>query len=92
MNTLSKSHKYDVIIIGAGAAGASAAHELAQSGADVLVLEKEKLPRYKTCGGGVVRRAIEKLPFNTDGVVERNFNTIEIYDHETNLLFNVTRE
>ena len=92
MSTFSKSHKYDVIIIGAGVAGASAAYELARNGAEVLVLEKEKLPRYKTCGGGIVHRAIEKLPFNIDGVVERNFNTIDIYDHETNLLFNVTRE
>ncbi len=53
MNTHSQQHKYDVIIIGAGAAGASAAYELANSGANVIVLEKEKLPRYKTCGGGV---------------------------------------
>jgi len=92
MSTLSKPHKYDVIIIGAGVAGASAAYELANSGANVIVLEKEKLPRYKTCGGGIVHRAIEKLPFNIDGVIERNFKTINIYDHETNLFFNVTRE
>ncbi len=92
MSTHSQQHKYDVIIIGAGAAGASAAYELANSGANVIVLEKEKLPRYKTCGGGVVHRAIEKLPFSTDGVVERNFNTIDIYDHETDLFFKVTRE
>jgi len=92
MSIHSQQHKYDVIIIGAGAAGASAAYELANRGADVLVLEKEKLPRYKTCGGGVVHRAIEKLPFNTDGIIERNFNTIDIYDHETDLFFNVTRE
>ncbi len=92
MSTLSKPHKYDVIIIGAGVAGASAAYELAISGANVIVLEKEKLPRYKTCGGGVVHRAIEKLPFTIDGVVERNVKTINIYDHETDLFFNVTRE
>ena len=92
MSTLSKSPKYDVIIIGAGVAGASAAYELANSGVNVIVLEKEKLPRYKTCGGGVVQRAIEKLPLNIDGVVERNYNTIDIYDHETDLFFNVTRE
>ncbi len=92
MSMLTQQHKYDVIIIGAGVAGASAAYELANSGADVLVLEKEKLPRYKTCGGGVVHRAIEKLPFSTDGVVERSYNTIDIYDHETDLYFKVSRE
>ena len=46
MSTHFQQHKYDVIIIGAGVAGASAAYELAQNGADVLVVEKEKLPRY----------------------------------------------
>ena len=92
MNNNSQQHKYDVIIIGAGVAGASAAYELANRGVNVIVLEKEKLPRYKTCGGGVVHRAIEKLPFSTNGVVERNFNTIDIYDHESDLFFKVTRE
>jgi len=91
MSTMLKSHKYDVIIIGAGVAGASAAYELANSGVSVIVLEKEKLPRYKTCGGGVVRRAIEKLPFNTNGIVERNFNMIDVYDHETDLHLEVSR-
>ncbi|NNG27751.1 MAG: NAD(P)/FAD-dependent oxidoreductase, partial [Ignavibacteriaceae bacterium] len=85
------SHKYDVIIIGAGVTGASAAYELANSGISVIVLEKEKLPRYKTCGGGVVRRAIEKLPFNINGIVERNFNMIDVYDHETDLHLEVSR-
>lgn len=86
-----QQHKYDVIVIGAGVAGASAAYELANNGVSVIVLEKEKLPRYKTCGGGVVHRVTEKLPFSTDEVVERNFNTIDIYDHETDLFFKVTK-
>jgi flavin-dependent dehydrogenase len=42
MNTPS----YDVIIIGAGPAGCTAATVLAQKGRKVLVLEKEKFPRY----------------------------------------------
>ncbi|MEE9449921.1 MAG: FAD-dependent oxidoreductase [Ignavibacteriaceae bacterium] len=47
MSTLSTPHKYGVIIIGAGVAGASAAYELANSGVNVTVLEKERLPRHK---------------------------------------------
>ncbi|MBI3792836.1 MAG: geranylgeranyl reductase family protein [Gemmatimonadetes bacterium] len=43
----------DVIIIGAGPGGGSAAWHLARLGASVLVLEKQALPRYKPCGGGV---------------------------------------
>lgn len=44
---------FDCIIVGAGPAGGSAAYHLAKRGHSVLVLEKESLPRYKPCGGGV---------------------------------------
>ncbi|WP_353931284.1 geranylgeranyl reductase family protein [Okeanomitos corallinicola TIOX110] len=44
---------YDSIIIGAGPAGGTAAYHLAKRGHSVLVLEKNSLPRYKPCGGGV---------------------------------------
>ena len=37
---------YDVIVIGAGPAGSSAATILAENGRRVLVLEREKFPRY----------------------------------------------
>ena len=62
---------YDVIVAGAGPAGASAAYFLGQAGKRVLVLEKEKLPRYKACGGGVSTRFLEsQFPFSFDPVVE----------------------
>jgi len=44
---------FDCIIVGAGPAGGTAAYHLAKRGHSVLVLEKESLPRYKPCGGGV---------------------------------------
>ncbi|MBD2409582.1 NAD-binding protein [Nostoc calcicola FACHB-389] len=44
---------YDCIIVGAGPAGGTAAYHLAKQGRSVLILEKESLPRYKPCGGGV---------------------------------------
>jgi len=47
------SRLYDCIIVGAGPAGASAAYYLAKQGHAVLIIEKESLPRYKPCGGGV---------------------------------------
>lgn len=44
---------FDCIVVGAGPAGGTAAYHLAKRGHSVLVLEKESLPRYKPCGGGV---------------------------------------
>lgn len=42
--------QYDVIIAGAGPAGCSAANFLARQGHEVLLLDKAKFPRDKTCG------------------------------------------
>ncbi|NMG17177.1 NAD(P)/FAD-dependent oxidoreductase [Aromatoleum bremense] len=41
----------DVIVVGSGPAGSSCAKALRDEGIDVLVLEKEVLPRYKCCSG-----------------------------------------
>ena len=49
---------YDVAVVGSGPAGSSAALALARAGAKVAILEKASLPRYKTCGGGVVRLSL----------------------------------
>jgi geranylgeranyl reductase family protein len=43
---------YDLIVCGAGPAGAMAAATAAQAGLKVALLEKRLLPRHKTCGGG----------------------------------------
>ena len=56
------NRQYDVIVVGAGPAGAVAVMALAGSGRSVALLERERLPRYKTCGGGVVERALAALP------------------------------
>ena len=41
---------WDVAIVGAGPAGAMAAHQLAQRGRDVLLIDKAEFPRAKVCG------------------------------------------
>src|SRR3954462_4261102 len=51
----------DVIVVGAGPAGAATAFHLAQAGADVLLLEKAAFPRDKICGDGLTPRAVKQL-------------------------------
>lgn len=54
-------NNYDVIIIGAGPAGATAASILSKNNINTLLIEKEELPRLKVCGGAISRRAIRIL-------------------------------
>ncbi|HUM69589.1 MAG TPA: FAD-dependent oxidoreductase, partial [Chloroflexota bacterium] len=48
----------DVIVVGAGPAGAMTATILAQKGHDVLLLDRAPFPRDKTCGDAVPAGAI----------------------------------
>jgi geranylgeranyl reductase family protein len=66
-----RSEDYDVIVVGAGPAGASAAYWLGEAGQRVLVLEKEGLPRYKACGGGVPKAVFERFPFEFSSIIDR---------------------
>ncbi len=54
---------YDVIIIGGGPSGASAGRRAGKLGIKTLLLEKEKFPRYKPCGGGLSEHAMSYLDF-----------------------------
>ncbi len=56
------SNEYDVIICGAGPAGACAGYEAAKVGLRTLIIERRTLPRYKTCGGGVPLTIGNDLP------------------------------
>jgi geranylgeranyl reductase family protein len=69
---------YDVAVVGAGPAGCSAARVLAQNGMKVVLIEQARLPRYKTCGGGVLGRAYRLLPDAAREVVEREFRSIAL--------------
>jgi geranylgeranyl reductase family protein len=51
----------DVIVVGAGPGGSSAAYHLARAGLDVLMLEKSTFPREKVCGDGLTPRAVKQL-------------------------------
>jgi geranylgeranyl reductase family protein len=67
----------DVAVVGAGPAGATAALVLARAGVEVTLLDRVALPRDKTCGGGVVARALTTLPPGIDIPVERRLGVVE---------------
>ena len=53
----------DVIVAGAGPAGAVAARTLAQSGLRTLLVDRAGFPRNKPCGGGISTRALRRFPW-----------------------------
>ncbi|MFP4655051.1 MAG: geranylgeranyl reductase family protein [Methanohalobium sp.] len=54
---------YDVVVVGAGPAGTTAAKHIAEKGLDTLIIEKSKLPREKPCAGLVSQHALDNLDF-----------------------------
>lgn len=50
---------YDVIVIGAGPAGCTAAKALAEQEKSVLLIEKFRMPRYKSCSGILIKKSME---------------------------------
>ncbi len=67
---------YDCLIVGAGPAGGTAAYHLAKWGRSVLVLEKESLPRYKPCGGGVSPIVAQWFDFDFSPAISLKVKTI----------------
>ncbi len=57
----SGDNEADVIVVGAGPAGSTAAAYLARAGLDVLLLEKSTFPRDKVCGDGLTPRGVKQL-------------------------------
>jgi flavin-dependent dehydrogenase len=52
---------WDVVVVGAGPAGALAAHELARWGMAVLLIDQAAFPRWKVCGGCFNGQALATL-------------------------------
>jgi geranylgeranyl reductase family protein len=52
---------WDVLVVGAGPAGATAAAEIASQGYEVLLVDKHQFPREKPCGDGLIPDALKSL-------------------------------
>ncbi len=93
--------KYDVIVVGAGPAGSTAARHCSMNNLKTLLLEKEKLPRYKVCAGGLSLAALKELDFMLpDSIIERECHGVrvevgdfyKIVKDEKSVAFMVTRK
>lgn len=51
-------------MVGAGPEGATTAKYIAEAGLDTLIIEKDNLPRDKTCAGGVSSQALKSLEYD----------------------------
>jgi geranylgeranyl reductase family protein len=60
---------YDVLIVGAGPAGSTAARLLAAGGARACLVDKARFPRPKPCGGALSPRTLRYLPSGVDRLV-----------------------
>jgi len=88
---MSYDSTYDVVVVGAGPAGSSCAYELARLGARVALVEKAAMPRYKTCGGGIVARALKLLAVDASDAIERQCHAAELILADAGLSFLVRR-
>ncbi|MCZ6620070.1 MAG: FAD-dependent monooxygenase [Gammaproteobacteria bacterium] len=55
--------EHEVIIVGGGPAGATAAWELVKNGVDCLILDREAFPREKLCAGWITPEVVRDLEF-----------------------------
>lgn len=69
---------WDVLVVGAGPAGSSAARAAAERGARVLLVDRARFPRYKTCGGGITGVAESYLPDSVRRTIEERVTSVTI--------------
>ena len=61
---------FDVIIVGAGPSGCSAAYDLSEYGLSVLLIDKSEFPRLKPCGGGITIKTLKALRYSIKPIIK----------------------
>jgi len=69
------AQSYDVIIVGGGPAGSTAASFLAQQGIKTIVVDKSHFPREKACGGGIPMKVLRRFSYI------KEFDVIDSYSY-----------
>ncbi|MGH9396906.1 MAG: NAD(P)/FAD-dependent oxidoreductase [Terriglobia bacterium] len=76
-------HEADVIVVGAGPSGSTAAKLLADRGYRVALLDRAAFPRHKTCASWINRLAFVRFPYlnsRLQELVECPFYGVTFYD------------
>ena len=55
------AEQYDLVVVGAGPGGSSAAYNSAKAGLNTLLIDRQEFPRDKTCGDGLMPHAASEV-------------------------------
>ncbi|NOX66606.1 MAG: NAD(P)/FAD-dependent oxidoreductase [Chlorobi bacterium] len=71
----------EVLIIGGGPAGSTAAWKLVKAGFDVIILDKSKFPRLKLCAGWITPKVLKDLEIDIDNYpyIIQKFDRLNYY-------------
>ncbi|MHA1378044.1 MAG: NAD(P)/FAD-dependent oxidoreductase [Candidatus Helarchaeota archaeon] len=76
---------WDVAIVGSGPAGSMAAMTLGAAGFKTIIIEKDKLPRYKVCGGAIPQEFVESMKIPEE-IIERKFESLMLHHLKDEIL------
>jgi menaquinone-9 beta-reductase len=88
------AERYDLVVVGAGPGGSSAAYNSAKAGLNTLLIDRQEFPRDKTCGDGLMPHAASEVALMgladwLDEPHHGRFRGFSIYTHTAFLRQNV---